>query len=865
MGRVSAGRRGALLLVLMTAAVLTFASARTVRADDPEERQVEEFLSRLGLVDLQIRHLERVLDATDSKQQLPLARRLADLYAARLMSAADDKERYDDILARIRKLGERHPEANTTAIQVMLLQADYNRAELQIGKWIEDRGDAEALKSGAAILSRIAPQLQAHQEELNEEVEKLAIAVEGIEKPALKEAKEQELRRKREVAGRATFFAGWSNYYFGLTQLSGGDAKTSLDAARAAFRRILGLGAEEKYDEVEVEWLGLESSFRSRALIGLGLTEAAAGDLAGANRLFTLLDDVSAPPEIRDQAPAFYLQGLLNASQVEEALKFAQQQVDGFSGAATQGKVSFCTSLVRAGFGGPKDSPPHRALGELGVRGLARMQQIAAAYQVLTKYNVELADDGGFYLVWLKGYGQFAEAEKTKSEDDYRAAAETLRQAIDDPQARKDVASAGQCRYSLAWSLYRLKEYEKAAEEFQHAATSLKGASGDTAVQSAWMAFASYYSLTQEEPRFALSAIDALEGLKRDFPGSDQAKKADIYIMKLRQNAASPIETIRELLRVRPDDDGYLSARYDLCRLQHQLWSAEKDDAKKKDAGELILRQVEVFSRAARNDDNAERKLKCQLWAADVAINGVAFDAALSGEILAKAEALVPEVTGGSSALTEYHYRRLQFAQKSNNESMALEESAWLAENAAGSAYELSALITLAKDVEDALSKASAADRQAQLERAGDVYRNLARAVGESPKVIAEVKNAQVANARLAQYEYDLGNYGAAADRAQRLLAAFPDDRNYLRLAGLAEYYAGDYSTAIERWRLLVQGLTKNTAPWHEAKYYQLASLMHTDKPAAVMAYQQFDLLYPSVAGEPWASDREGLRKALGE
>jgi len=853
-----------LIAVLPAAlAVVALMPTPSLRADERQEQQVEAFLSRLGLVDLQTRHLEQQLDRADAKQPLALARRLSDLYATRLMEAADDKQAYDDLLARIRKLGERYPEANTTALQVMLLQADFNRAQLQIRQWIADRSDTEALKSGAAILSRIAPQLQKYQKELNEEVEQLSLAIADVANPAEKQAKETELQRKREAAGRATFFAGWSNYYFALTQLAAGDAAPSIEAAREAFRRILGLGPEEKYEDVEAEWLGLESTYRARALIGLGLTEAAAGELAATERLFTLLDDVRTPPAIRDQAPAFHLQGLLNANHFEEAGELARTEIEGFSGAATQGKVSFCTALVRAGFGEGDDSPQRRQLGSLGVRGLARMQQIGAAYQVLAKYNVDLEEPEGFYLTWLKGYGQFAEAEKTKSEEGFRAAAETLRQALDDPEARQDVVSAGQCRHTLAWCHYRRKDYESAAEQFQQAATSLKDAAGDTALQSAWMVFASYYALVPKESRFALSAIDALETIKRDFPNSDRAKEADKYLGNLRQRAGSLEDAIETLEAIGPDESNYVAARYDLCRLYHQQWSKTKDPGEKRRWANKVTDGAESYSRIARNDSNEERKLRCQLWAADVVINSTPLDAKRAASFLDKAEALLPGVPAGSSAVIEYHYRRLQMAQRENDEAAALKEADWLATNAAGSVYEISALVILAKDVQQALSSAAPSDRRALVEKAADIYRRLARAVGQTPKVIAEVKNAQVANARLAEYELELGNYRPAADCAERLLTAFPDDRNYLRVAGLSEYHLGDYDKAIERWRTLVLGLKKNSPEWHEAKYYQLASLLHLDKPAAEKAYQQFQLLYPSVTVEPWTSDPEGLRTKL--
>lgn len=846
----------------LLAALVVLSSSVAVRAADRAEQQVEQFLSRLGLVDLQILHLEKMLDATEGTERTALARRLADLYASRLMDFADDKARYDDMLARIRKLGERFPEANTTALQVMLLQADYNRAEAQITQWLDDHGDVEALKVGAEILQRIAPQLQKNQQTLNEEVEQLTLALESIEDPQQRQPKELELRRKREVAGRATFFAGWANYYLAVTQLPGGDAQSAIEAARSAFQRILGLSPEDKYEDVQQDWFDLQHPLLARSLVGLGLTELAAGNTAGAERLFALLDSPAANQTIRGQAPAFYLQGLINANLLDEVRKYAPTEVESFSGEATQGKVSFCAKLIRLGYG-HDDSPEMRSLGELGIRGLARMQQIAAANQVLAKYNIQLDDPSGFYLNWLKGFGQYSEAEKTKSSDDFRTAAATLRQALADRQALTDVVSAGQCRYTLGWCLYHNEEYEPAAEQFLQAATALKGAPGGLAVESAWMAFASYYALAGKERLYANSAIDVLEDIKRDFPNSDQARKADPYIARLRQAAGTPEESIAALSRIGPDKPNYISARFDLCRLYHQMWSKAKGAEKKSEWADELRKAADTYSRAARNDDNDERKLRSVLWTADVAVNGDPFDRGQAERDLAKAAELAERLPASSAAVADYHYKRLRLAQRIDDDDAVQREANWLAENAAGSIYEQSALVALAEDAEHAISTASAADRRAQVERAAQVYRRLVQTVGESPRVLAEVTNARVANFRLAQYDYELGNYAAAGQRVERLLAAFENDREYLRLAGLAQYYAGAPQKALEHWRLLVSGLKKNSPEWHEAKYYQLACLAQTDKQQAVEAYRQFRVLYPAVDVEPWRSDREGLESKL--
>ena len=109
--------------------------------------------------------------------------------------------------------------------------------------------------------------------------------------------------------------------------------------------------------------------------------------------------------------------------------------------------------------------------------------------------GVPVGDAGGFYLTWIKGQQEFAAAEKTKADADYETAAKTLAAALDNPQARTDVASAGSCRNLLASCQYNLKKYEEAAQLYQQAAGALKQSGGAAGVEAAWNAFVCYQRL----------------------------------------------------------------------------------------------------------------------------------------------------------------------------------------------------------------------------------------------------------------------------------------------------------------------------------------------------------------------------------
>ncbi|MCH7725515.1 MAG: hypothetical protein IH991_03385, partial [Planctomycetes bacterium] len=276
------------LLLLIAAAALSPAAA------DDSDTRFERFLSRLGLTDLHIVHMEeRVHGAADDTARVSLARRLADLYTQRLLTSGDEKEKFDDILRRVNSLIRQVPQANTPGLQVMLLQADFSRAESLINKWLDDRQNFTALDEARKILGRIGPELKRHFDQLSKRVDTLLDELGAVEDDKLRESKQQELDRLDPVVNQAAFFTGWSNYFLGVSRQDNVVGKAEFTTARTAFRRILGIADEEPYKEVNAEWLILSNDKRAQALIGLGLTEVALGNLTGSRICFQLLDHVS--------------------------------------------------------------------------------------------------------------------------------------------------------------------------------------------------------------------------------------------------------------------------------------------------------------------------------------------------------------------------------------------------------------------------------------------------------------------------------------------------------------------------------------------------------------------------------------------
>ena len=84
----------------------------------------------------------------EGEKRLPAAKRLADAYAEQLIAAADDAARFAAIQAKIEALLAAVPEASTPAVEVVLLQAEYQRAESLMIRWLDVAGRPRAADRG---------------------------------------------------------------------------------------------------------------------------------------------------------------------------------------------------------------------------------------------------------------------------------------------------------------------------------------------------------------------------------------------------------------------------------------------------------------------------------------------------------------------------------------------------------------------------------------------------------------------------------------------------------------------------------------------------------------------------------------------
>jgi tetratricopeptide (TPR) repeat protein len=849
------------------------ASARTAKgqtalppAIGQEAQRLDAYLAQLGLVELRLAHLQQRMRQSPSLRK-SLADAIGQVASEALAIAASDPPRLNRLLARLEQIAQEFPETRTPAVELVRLQGEFQEAEADVVRWLEDPTQEAAREAARQRLAAIVPRLARCGQELTLAADQLEEQLESSPHHQQQASVERQLAQQRALAAKADYFQGWSAYYLAAVAPNSTTKREQFSIAQESFIRFLDLGDSRSYQAVSASELGLASVWRSRAVVGLGLAEIGLGNLASAEQVLGWLEDPAVPPAIRDQTGYWHVQGLLVAGRLTEAAERVEKAVADFSESASAGKSSLCLAAIRTALSGAEVSGElRRRLVVGGVRGLARMRQFTTLEELIAQHRLEEAPYGdAFPLAWLRGRRIYLAAEKSRDRAELARAKAALSEALAMEEARRDRPGAAQARYYLAWTEYRLGAGQAAARAFHDAAAALRDVGSTLAAQAAWMQCVCLSELAESDPRHIPAALFAVATLKRDYPQSAEVRRAEWLEGRLRRLQGSPDAALAELAAVAPSDERYAAAQAEICELRYQQWQQAR--AQPQRAAELAQSVVEAAQRLIASTPPQEQSM----WHVRSALRAVAVLRAGSqpqGEAIARWLARVEGAAQGldpsSPVALEYQFRTLELAQERGDAAAAQRAAQHLAEHGRKTPYEAAALVVLARLAEEQAQTAEGPHQPEAWARAEALYARLVDLLGETPERLTEDKNAAAAASRLAWCHERLGRWPEAADRLDRLVATFPKDRTLLERAGRASFEAGRYAQALAHWRTLLAGLPAGSEAWFEAKYYQVACLAHTDRAAAQRVLRQLEVLYPEVPSEVWRARLRALRAREG-
>jgi tetratricopeptide (TPR) repeat protein len=839
----------AITLVLLLLVGPGSASAQVKDRLPPEIARLDAYLARLGLAGLRIRNLERELERAGTGAAAPsIAGRLAEVFADQLLTAGDSKEGAE-LTDRLTRLIGAHPSASTPRVRLTLLEGDYNRAEAEALKWVGDPSDASARTNAVARLVRCRPELDRIRDELKKQIDKTNDELGRLDNGPRREALEREFQAIAQVANRATYFAGWANFYESVVTQAPAAATERLQVARQGFRRLLGI-EDEQFKAADLE--GLDGELTARIALGLALVEMANGGAENGKEMFQALHGPTVNATVRDWVDRWQVWALARAALGAEAEAVARSAVEGFTPPLTPAKAALCSMLVRGVVSGAPASPagagdPEQAnrLTLLGLRGLIRLGRPDLARRLLGGRDLSPAAPPGVLAHWLRAQAALQAAEAGGGGDAYTRAQAAFAAAQADPAAASEPVLAADCRFGQAWCLFRVGDLTAAKEAFVQAANALK-ALNTPAADAEWMALLTEWSLSDDPPARRLDRIStesrAFRASHPDHPG---VKLVEELIAKLRREMATAEELARETAH-----DAATSLA--LVRKLHQHWGElpAADRLKSPQTAKLDAAVRDALTRVNAATDPGGR-LDLLLIKIDLALAADPPDRDGARTTLAEATPLVAKIPAGDARIPEERFRRLQVARVSGDLATVREQAHWLVDHPGNSSHERAALTALAEQADEAVSAATSADRPARAAEALEIHR------------VRSNSNLRLVYTRMTRYAIDAGQAQTALRYLSLLQLARPDDSEIVRLAGLAHGRAGQTDQALACWRKLLDRLPHDSPPWFEAKFHQIECLARGDPARARRVWEQFQILHPELGPEPWPAKFRDLAAHL--
>lgn len=863
------------------AAALWVASA-TASVVAQDDAAFDKYLERLGLTELRIAHAEEWAKRRQSTAVDEIAaerKRLVNLYLRWLNEASGDEKTYDRAKKKAEEFLAKNPSVKTPEIELILIETNFDQI---VNQFIEavDRPKTgtsqreEAHNKFTAIAASLAEKITQFDKEIEAELAK-EVPPEG-ELPFSKgkfgpktgeasPAAVDPIVAKEKLRARARYFAGWSHYYAAVSMPQRNGRTKLLETARRYFCQLIDLDHEEESLRFKPEDLQLDNVFRARSLQMIGMIGVALGDRDDAKddearASFAALEEPATAGPVRQQLANIRLQAYWNAGRDTDAVEIAQKTLDRLPKSPMPGTASMCAAAIRHGQAESPERPGELSdWTKLGLSGLLRLNAIEDAGALIARYNIDLSSTDEFQLLRLYGKQAFAEAEKSKSNDHYKRAKAALEKGLGTPEAATDPDAAADARFTLAWTLYRLNEFQSAERNFLQASRVLKRSKDPRAVQATWMAVScANHRASEKQPGATEEARRILLDLKRDFPDSDEAKKVDYLLSKLGK-ADVPAGNIDELRKVAPGSPNYLDARFDLCNALIQKYRSTKAEDRETLRNELAAVADEFLTKAPTSQ--SERRVRAGLIVVETLSDNYASPQVAT--MLKRIDADVKKLEPGSPAVIEWNYRLMQKAIAEKDAAGSLDRAKEIARSGRGTNFELPALIVMAQRADQELASADAGRKRELTLAAIDTYGRIVALMGDDEETLKSKKNAFAANVRLAQYLADVEKWGDAAERFTRALAVAPKDATVLRMAALCQSNARAFEKALPLWQRLLNAHRQDSPEWLEAKYHQIVCLTKTDIAGAKAAYKQFKLLYPEIKDREWQSKFVALEKQL--
>jgi tetratricopeptide (TPR) repeat protein len=840
------------LVLLLLIGMASFAgmtpSANAIQTDD----KFESYLKSHELTDLLIEYYERELATqTAANQRKILAGKLIDRYVAELThSAAADNDR---ALVRLNELVLLHPDLSNTEIRITLTRFKFLNRQIELGNLLVS-GKSEIPKTQLRDdFAEFVTIYKTTGQQLENEINLLA---ESTTRQLSSEGKSRSQLESQ--LSEVMFYRAWCEYYSALLADSPSVINDYITQSDRLFRDFLGLSQEVGLEKIEQEWVDLESPIICRAIAGLAMVHTFRDDRRQRDACFDMLSSPRVPQEISSLLPLWKFQAAVFAANHQRAAELATEYASQVE--PLQQVIEYWIQAVRVGVKLKPDNPTVSAqLVELAIIGSLQLGQFAALEKSIQQGTIDTSGFGA-YGQWATADRQFRAAEADASNPELYVSVIRLAQDACDQleKAKAPVLDQARCINLAAWSHYRLRRWQLAADQFRVVYQSLKTLDPALADDALWMRIESLKNIRNLGERFESQWLAALDEYQRVFSHTQRAAHARFEFTRNQATDRSELEVMQQLKKTPEDDPNYAASQLEIARLHYQMW--EKATSESSQSQALFSLSEHIDQLLDRSVVSAETRLKSAFLLNDCYIRAGNIEA--SEKLLQRVEPLLAGLEKNSTSRVEFAYQQMQLAKQKNDLPAAEKYANDIVNIDANSAFARTAYTFLANQADQKLSRAIDSNRAERLRDAIKIYEKLSALFGQTQQEITQSKNARIVLAKLATYRKQNGQTDEALRLYQVLLAAYPQSKSYLLESARLLTDSGQHTKAIELWNSLVSGTDSDDEIWFEAKYNQMLCLEKTDPKTAIQVLHQFKRLHPKPPGK-WNELVDQLQERL--
>ena len=832
---------------LVTPSLIAPAQLHAQQSSDP----LGDYLKKHGLNDLLIVHYQKLLEKESSAgKQKTIAGKLVNQYLAQLSESDTDNA---TTLDQLKKLTGQFPSLATFDVQLALNRYKFISIQRELAE-LRLSGKAELNEQQIkSQLDQLRSFYQTSSQQLSKEIKLLTDL--DIE---LTSRDRSGLIRLETQQAEVIFYWAWSEYYRGVISGTRANAVGYIQKSNQLFRDVLGISHDANLAELDRDWLDLESGVVCRAIAGLAMVQTYRGDSRQRDACFDWLSSPRVPPKLSALRNVWQLQAAIFAGNYQWAIELVNSYTSTID--VTEQSIEYWILVAQTATTIPKvETEISDKLMQQAIAGSLRLGQFTAIEDLLDFEKTSL-DSYGAYGRWAQADMRFREIESGKSKADGYITVVRLSEDAAKTLAENKAPSIdrGRCLALAAWSYYRARQWQSAAELFSTVYDLVKTIDSAFAADSLWMRIESLKNIKNLGERNASQWLAALDEYQRVFPHTDRAASARFELTRARTTNMSESEIINQLKKTPKNDPNYAASQLEIARLYYRIWQEASDETAQQDA----LDDLESFVNESINTSSlpTEVKLKASFLLNDCYLRSNNHDQ--TKQLLSNAKPLIETLEKNSSIRVEYLYQQMQLARQTGDLSTATSYARDMIAVDDQSAFAKSALTFLANQSDQGLSRATDATRPQLRKEAIDVYSRLSKLFGQNEQAIAKNRNARIVFSKLASLKREDGQTEQAAEMYQTLLAAFPKSRTYLTEMALIHMEQKQLDKALVIWNRLVAGIEEGTEPWYQAKYNQMLCLETTNLETAKKIFAQFQRLHPNPP-EKWANEINQLGQRL--